>query len=235
MPIENPFVLYNNQHFAVVVKPAGMNFHSEDGEPGFVVQATEILRREDKAVQVYPVHRLDQMTSGLVLLALNHETAQAFQILFEQREVEKYYLAISTEKPKKKQGWIKGDMQPARRGSWKLTASKEAPAITRFMSVSIGANQRLFLIKPFTGKTHQIRVALKSIGAPIAGDIRYEKLEKARLESRGYLHAFALKFNLFGENYRFSCPPTSGERFLTDASLEQIRLWQQPWQAFNDP
>ena len=55
-------------------------------------------------------------------------------------------------------------MQKARNGAWKLCQSKENPAITRFESVSCEPNLRLFILKPQTGKTHQLRVAMKSLG-----------------------------------------------------------------------
>ncbi|BBN59746.1 RNA pseudouridine synthase [Hydrogenovibrio marinus] len=226
-------MLYRNEHFVLVNKPAGMNFHSEE-EAGLAVVVKQRLQTESSGdIELYPVHRLDKMTSGLVLFALTKEAAQAFQTLFENREMDKFYLAIATDKPKKKQGWIKGDMQPARRGSWKLTSTQDSPAITRFISQSIGPNQRLFLVKPLTGKTHQIRVALKSLGAPIAGDERYQNLQQAHQEDRGYLHAFAIRFTLFGESYAFSVFPQEGQRFVAQGCVEQIRQWREPWKAFD--
>lgn len=213
----------------LVDKPAGMNFHSEDEAGLAVVVKQQLQAGENKEVELYPVHRLDKMTSGLVLFALTKEAAQAFQVLFESRGLDKFYLAISTEKPKKKQGWVKGDMQPARRGSWKLVTTLENPAVTRFISVSIGVNERLFLVKPLTGKTHQIRVALKSLGAPISGDERYQNIEQAKQEDRGYLHAFGLRFTLFGEDYAFSLFPSVGERFVSDSCVDQMNLWREPW------
>lgn len=227
-------ILYRNEHFVLAEKPVGMNFHSED-EAGLAVVVKQQLQAKAPSddIEVYPVHRLDKMTSGLVLFALTKEAAQAFQALFENREMDKFYLAIAMDKPKKKQGWVKGDMQPARRGSWKLTSTQDNPAVTRFISQSIGPNLRLFLVKPLTGKTHQIRVALKSLGAPIAGDERYQNLQQAQQEDRGYLHAFAIRFTLFGESYAFSLFPQEGERFMTQACVEQIRQWREPWKLFD--
>ena len=105
------------------------------------------------------------MTSGLLILALNAESAAEFFRLFAEHHIQKTYLALSNQKPKKKQGLIVGDMQKARNGAWKLCPSKENPAITRFESVSCEPNLRLFILKPQTGKTHQLRVAMKSLGS----------------------------------------------------------------------
>ncbi|WFE68492.1 TIGR01621 family pseudouridine synthase [Thiomicrospira sp. R3] len=220
-------VIFENATFVLINKPAGLSFHSEQ-TPGLVVLAQKQLELKE----IYPVHRLDKMTSGLVLLAKTLAAAQAFQTMFEQRQIEKFYLVISTHKPKKKQGWIKGDMQPSRRGSWRLTTSMENPAITQFINASLAPNERAFLVKPHTGKTHQIRVALKSLGAPIAGDRRYQAVQQAEQEDRGYLHAYALRFELFGEHYAFVCPPSDGKRFVNDNFRLQCAAWSQPWTLF---
>ncbi len=217
---------YEHSQFVVIDKPAGISFHSET-EPGLVVRVEQQLNH-----QLYPVHRLDKMTSGLVVLAKSVEVARHFQQLFENRDIEKYYLAISTHKPKKKQGWIKGDMAPSRRGSYRLFASKTNPAITQFVSCSLAPSERLFLVKPHTGKTHQIRVALKSLGSPIAGDHRYQASDEAALEDRGYLHAFGLRFQLDNQVYAFVCPPSFGARFLSAAFRLQCQAWHDPWQHF---
>jgi len=221
-------ILFKNEDFIVVDKPCGMNFHSEDGQPGVIA----LLAKQLELDTLYPVHRLDKMTSGLLIVALTKSAAQTFQSLFETRNIEKYYLAISDKKPKKKQGWVKGDMQPARNGSWKLSKTMENPTLTQFISVSTEPGERLFLLKPHTGKTHQLRVLMKSLAAPICGDLRYaNKLEAAR-EDRGYLHAYALSFEFNDEAYRFVQPPNAGMRFLKQSCQAKIALWQNPWDFF---
>lgn len=219
-------IVFENPSFILAIKPAGVNFHSEE-EAGFVVQVSEQL-----GLPLFPVHRLDKMTSGLVILAKTSETAAQFGKMFENREVEKYYLAISMRKPKKKMGWIKGDMTNARRGDYKLLTTMENPAITQFVSCALRTHERFFLIKPHTGKTHQIRVALKSLGSPIAGDERYAQADEARKEERGYLHAYALRFTLNGENFEFVSPPDEGERFVSAECRDQLGTWNKPWELF---
>ena len=217
-------IVFQNHDFVVVNKPEGLNFHSED-LPGLVV----LVQQQLAISEIYPVHRLDKMTSGLVILALNKKTAQAFQRMFEKHEVEKFYIAISDQKPKKKQGWIKGDMVAARRGDWKLTKTMQNPAVTQFISESIQPGERIYLLKPKTGKTHQLRVAMKSISAPICGDYRYADKIKANQEERGYLHAFAITFTLNAERFQFSCLPLTGSRFLEDKAKQITESWQSPW------
>lgn len=220
-------LLFENSDFAIINKPANLNFHSEE-EAGVVVLATQLLHVK----QLYSVHRLDKMTSGLLILAKTKQAASEFTRLFETRQIQKYYLAIALRKPKKKQGWIKGDMVSARRGNYKFSNTSQNPAITQFVSTSLRPNERLYLIKPHTGKTHQIRVALKSIGAPIAGDIRYANADEAKKEDRGYLHAYVLRFHFKDEAYCFTCKPDEGERFLSLTCKDQLEAYSKPWTLF---
>ena len=196
--------------FVVVDKSPGVGFHSEEGQPGLVPQ----LECELQLGKLYPVHRLDRMTSGLLLLARSPEAAEALNKQFRAHLIEKYYLALSDRKPRKKQGLISGDMVKARRGSWKLLKTQQDPARTRFFSFGLGAGKRLYLLKPQTGRTHQLRVALKSIGAPIIGDQRYyPQAAKNSVAGRGYLHAYGLGFELEGRHHFYCCPPSQGALF----------------------
>lgn len=220
-------VVFRNDDFLVVNKPENLNFHSENS-PGLVV----LLQKQLGVESLFPVHRLDKMTSGLILFALHKSAAQALSRLFAERKMQKFYIALADGKPKKKQGWIKGDMLPARRGSWKLAQTQDNPAITQFVSVSIAPNQRLYLLKLHTGKTHQIRVAMKSLGVPILGDARYQASEAANKQDCGYLHAFAMKFEFNGQIYEFVLPPRHGKAFLTDVVQQQCEQWMSPWHLF---
>lgn len=99
-------------------------------------------------------------------------------------------------------------MQKARNGAWKLCQSKENPAITRFESTNCEPNLRLFFLKPQTGKTHQLRVAMKSLGSPILGDAIYGKnTEKI---DRTYLHAARLQFEFKGQAFDVFVAPKEG-------------------------
>ena len=100
-------------------------------------------------------------------------------------------------------------MERGRRGSWLLTRSMNNPAITWFESYGLGDGLRLFVVQPKTGKTHQIRVALKSLGSPIIGDEWYG----APPADRVYLHAAQLKFPFQQQRWCFSAWPTQGLLF----------------------
>lgn len=200
-------LIYVNNDFLVVDKPAGISFHNQQNQLGI-----HTLLKAQLGYDIWPVHRLDKLTSGLLIFAKSQQTASELGKMFEQRKINKTYIALSDKKPKKKQGKIIGDMKKSRGGSWKLTHTKENPAVTHFLSRSLIPGLRLFWITPTSGKTHQIRVALKSIGAPVLGDQRYS----GTTADRGYLHAYRLNFIWRNEILNINSRPNSGEYFLLD-------------------
>ncbi len=221
-------IVDHQNDFLVVNKPANSNFHDEESlGHGFYSQIKKFAQEQLGINELYPVHRLDKMTSGLIIFAKNIASARAFQIMFEQHQVEKYYLAIADGKPKKKQGLIKGDMEKSRRGMWKLLRTVNNPAISQFLSFNLVPKRRLYLIKPHTGRTHQIRVALNSIGVPILGDPLYGLSDAG---DRGYLHAFALKFTLNNHDYHYCLKPVEGDEFNRPETIAAIAQLTPPWQ-----
>jgi tRNA pseudouridine32 synthase/23S rRNA pseudouridine746 synthase len=213
-------LIATDPRFYVIAKHPGVSFHRQGDEPGLM----ETLRAQLADDALWPVHRLDRLTSGLLLVARSAEVASSLAEAFATREVEKYYLALSDRKPQKKQGLVKGDMAKGRGGAWRLLPSSGNPAITQFFSFSLAPGLRLFLLRPHSGKTHQLRVALKSLSAPILGD----ELYGGTPADRGYLHAYSLVFALDGERFRFVCPPRHGLHFASEAF--QAALARPEWQ-----
>jgi tRNA pseudouridine32 synthase/23S rRNA pseudouridine746 synthase len=199
-----------------------VHFHSQDGTAGVIAQA-----EADLGYKLYPVHRLDTPTSGLLIVAKSPQAANVFTQMFTQHKVQKYYLAIACGKPKKKQGWIAGDMAKSRRSMYKLLRTTENPAVTQFFSQNVAQGMRMYLLKPLSGKTHQLRVALASIGVPILGD----KLYGSELSDRCYLHAYSLHFSYLEQAYIFQQPPSFGEQFMLPQCQQ---LMSNQWQLPND-
>lgn len=210
-------IIYQTDDFIIIYKPCGLSVHKDQSEIGL----TTLLAEQLGIPQVWLVHRLDKVTSGLLILALNAESTAEFFRLFSEHHIQKTYLALSNQKPKKKQGLIVGDMQKSRNGAWKLCQSKENPAITRFESVSCEPNLRLFILKPQTGKTHQLRVAVKSLGSPILGDSLYGK--NTENIDRTYLHAARLQFEFKGQSFDVFSPPKEGEWWHRQGVMSQIQ------------
>ena len=219
-------VISDHKEFLVISKNPGVSFHKEDNIKGL----HEKIKADLNINTLHSVHRLDKMTSGLLIFAKNAGTARELSSKFRNRMVEKYYLAISDRRPRKKQGTIKGDMEKSRRGSWKLTRGNKDPAITSFVSYALGGGQRLYLLRPYSGKTHQIRVAMKSIGAPVLGDSLYHKKEEDKPFDRGYLHSFVLRFKLDRKIYQFEQLPDSGTHFFSETFLINVKKCEHPWE-----
>jgi len=235
-------IITQTDDFVVVSKSAEVNFHDE-GEhgSGLFSQVKQYLLEQFNIKELYPIHRLDKMTSGLLVFAKNSDSARVFGEQFQTHKIEKYYLAISDKKPTKKQGLIKGDMAKSRRGMFKLMRTMDNPAVTQFFSYHIGNKQRLYLLKPHSGKTHQLRVALSSIGAPIIGDPLYYSNTKDSsgtssenssdtTTDRGYLHAYALRFEFLGKLYEFTLPPNDGDFYLSPEMKSLLLELKKPWQ-----
>ncbi|MFT6630656.1 MAG: tRNA pseudouridine32 synthase/23S rRNA pseudouridine746 synthase [Bacteriovoracaceae bacterium] len=194
--------IFENEKFIIIAKNPGIEFHGDGG-------IIELLRKDFP--EIHGVHRLDKATSGLMLFAKDKGTQSELSKLFQSKKVQKIYIAISDKKPNKKQGLVKGDLEKTRNGSYKITRNLLNPSTTKFKSFySPEFSLRGFYLFPMTGKTHQLRVVLKSIGAPILGDIRYGGTHSDRM----YLHAFSLKFELKGELFEFENYPELGDLYL---------------------
>ncbi|GAB3106731.1 TIGR01621 family pseudouridine synthase [Aestuariicella hydrocarbonica] len=213
-------LIEHNSDFVIVNKAPGITVQRDCDQPGLL----ELVADELGLEKLYPVHRLDKMTSGVLLMACQPQANQLLSQCFQSRDAHKYYVAISDRKPKKKQGLIKGDMDKGRRGSWKLLTSHNNPAITQFFSSAMGAGLRAFLLKPHTGKTHQLRVALRSLGAPVLGDTRYGGSDS----DRGYLHALQLSFPWEGQRVTYRALPMQGQHFLGADFVQLLSRWQAP-------
>lgn len=216
-------------------KSPGVSFHADqtdehgDAEPGVMQILREMQGRGQLEHQgrLYSVHRLDRVTSGLLMVAKSREAAQVLSQMLRDKRVCKYYVALAASKPLKKMGTIKGDMERSRRGQWMLTRGVENPAVTTFVSEALEAEGerrlRAFLLRPLTGRTHQLRVAMKALGAPVLGDPLYAKGASAG-EVRAYLHAAAVRLPTGcaalaapGENLAAVCAPSMGAEFASPA------------------
>lgn len=192
-------ILLRHPDFVAINKPAGLCVHQDGAAESF----TDRLAQQLGVARVWLLHRLDKPTGGVLLLALNPEAASVLAQQFAAHSMHKTYLALSSQKPAKKQGWVKGDMAKARRGAWKLLRTQHNPALTRFHSRSIAPGLRLFVLQPLSGKTHQLRVAMKSLGSPILGDTLYGGQAAERL----FLHAWRLQFDYAGTSFCITAAP----------------------------
>lgn len=215
IPIE---VIHEEADFVVVNKSAGMVVHPGPGHPrGTLVNALLARYPDMRAGGVTRpgiVHRLDRDTSGLLVVARNEVTLAYLQRQFHDRTVEKRYLALVDGSPRTTAGVIDAPIgrRPDRPEEMGIVRANDGGrnAITRFHTVERFDLHTLLECRLVTGRTHQIRVHLASIGIPVVGDQVYGRAIPSLPLARQFLHAAVLAFTRTdGTTARFEAPPPS--------------------------
>ena len=205
IPLE---AVWEDQHLAVVVKPAGMLVHPTRAvKSGTLANALAGRWNAGAEGPIRPilVHRLDKQTSGLMAVAKTRQAAATLCRAFAQGTVSKHYLA-----------WIDGVLAKDRRmidvpiarvsedkPQWRAEPTGK-PARTQLTVLRRATHRALVRLTPLTGRTNQLRIHCAFIGHPIAGDVLYGGAPAERL----FLHAIELEFRhpVTGRELRFSSP-----------------------------
>jgi 23S rRNA pseudouridine1911/1915/1917 synthase len=219
-------IIFENPDLVVVNKPAGMVVHPSAGHhQGTLVQAVLAHAPDIAGVggKLRPgvVHRLDKDTSGLIVFAKNDRAHRRLQDQFRLRKVKKMYFALVDGKPPTPVGRIEaaiGRDLHDRNLMAVVPANKGREAVSEYRTLEEFAAHTLVEIYPQTGRTHQIRVHLRFIGCPVAGDTVYGRKKSSLVElKRHFLHAARLEILLPGETEprRFKAPlPADLKRVL---------------------
>jgi tRNA pseudouridine65 synthase len=190
-------VLYRDEHILAVDKPAGMIVHRGWADD----EDTAVDRARAIAGDVYPMHRLDRGTSGVLLFAL------APELVAQIEWIEKIYICAVRGRPPP-EGVIDS---PVRKGE---EPEPRVPALTRFTTLSTSPIARYSLVeaRPETGRLHQIRRHMKHATHPILGDVRYGKREHNHYcrdhfgLRRMALHARSLTLKINGASITIEAP-----------------------------
>jgi len=172
----NDRILYIDGEAIVIDKPAGLPVDTPKRGGQSIESRLDELRCGFKRKPVI-MHRLDQDTTGCLLLARNPKARTAFQQAFEARLVEKHYLAVIGSEVEQDEGEI--DVALAKRSSaeagWRMVGDPAGqPAVTRWRKITVREGRTLVEFRPLTGRTHQIRVhAREAFGSGIVGDRVY--------------------------------------------------------------
>ncbi len=198
MTAATPQVLLDDDHLLAIDKPAGLLAHADSSDHSALVwaQAREAARGRDPS-QLHLVHRLDRDTSGVLLFARGQDTAEAVNALFRERKVLKMYLALCAPVPTVRWQRVAQQLRPQRVGSGErmtVVASDGAAAESEIEVLARGRRFALVRVIPDQGRKHQVRVALASVGSPIAGDYLYGGALSRQLAARVMLHARSLQF-----------------------------------------
>lgn len=169
-------ILFIDAEAIVIDKPAGLPVDPPRRGGESIASRLDELRCGFKRIPA-PMHRLDQDTSGCLLLARTPKTRAAFQKVFEARQVEKYYIAVVGTVIAEDHGVI--DVSLAKKSSaeagWRMVADDRGlSATTRWRRIAVRDGSTLVEFRPVTGRTHQIRAhAREAFGSGIVGDRVY--------------------------------------------------------------
>lgn len=234
-------MLAETDEYLVLDKPSGVSVTGERHE-------TDLVRiAKDAGEYLAPVHRIDKVTSGVVLLAKTPAAHGPLTRQFTVRTVEKTYLAITRSVGLPKAGAVDLPLAVGRKNRVRIGAARQAirfepdaarwwvpqeavrprsyPSLTRFSRAWQGAGHTLLVVSPATGRRHQIRVHLAWIGHPIAGDPLFPPPSSApgghgsQRVARTCLHAWRLAFD-DGDGQRITVATAPGKDFWAPVAAE---------------
>lgn len=222
--MKEPFqVIYEDNHLLIVNKASGILVQGDiTGDIPLVALCKEYIGKKYKkpgAVFLGVVHRIDRPVSGVVVLARTSKALERMNAQFRENRTEKTYWAITDRRPSPESGnllhWLLKDETRNKTTAW----PRETPGTLRselnYQTLAQVGRQSLVEVKPITGRPHQIRVQLASLGCPIRGDVKYGSpisLEDGSIA----LHARKLEFT----------HPVKKERLSVDAPLPETPVWQ---------
>ena len=205
-----PEILYEDENLLIIDKPSGIIVHPTVNniiKPSiaswFLQKYPFVFDVGEDRLRPGIVHRLDKETSGVLILVKNNLVFDYLKNLFKARKIKKKYIALVRGEIKKQQGIIDLPLIRSKKSPIKrkvvIKKDKGKSALTNYKVLKRYQGYTLLEICPETGRTHQIRVHLASIGFPVVGDKIYGKLKK--LEglnlSRHFLHAQEISFVSF--------------------------------------
>jgi 23S rRNA pseudouridine1911/1915/1917 synthase len=194
-------VLFEDNHLLIVNKEAGILVQGDaTGDIPLADLAKEYIKqRYNKPGDVFlgVVHRLDRPVSGVVVLARTTKALERMNALFREKETRKIYWAIVKERPVLSEGtlvhWLLKDEKKNKTTAFKQETAGALRAELNFRVIGSVEDRWLLEVNPITGRPHQIRVQLASMGCVISGDVKYGD-KTANPDGSIYLHARRLSF-----------------------------------------
>lgn len=217
-------IIYEDNHLLIVNKNAGILVQGDQtGDKPLLDLLKEYIKEEYNkpgAVFLGPVHRLDRPVSGLVVFAKTSKALERMSEIFRKRDVQKTYWAIVKNRPPEKKGklvhWLVKDesRNVTKAYDYEVPGSQRAELSYRLLGDVNKFN--LLEVTPLTGRPHQIRVQLASMGCPIRGDLKYG-YPKANSDASINLHARRLFFE----------HPVKKEPIICKAGVPNDPFWEE--------
>jgi len=222
LPITDQHIIYEDQHLIAINKPA--NFLVEKALEGDIsldeLLSQHLSGKYGKPIHVHAAHRLDRPVSGVLLFAKTMEGLQGMQVLFKYRKIKKTYWALVCNPPLLPQGKLVHWLTRNTEDNITFTHPEPCPNSLRaeldYQLAGEIDGYHLLRVYPLTGRTHQIRVQLSSMGCPIVGDYKYGFPKEGGRPSI-FLHAKELAF------YH----PITGGAIHIAADLPEHPLWEK--------
>ncbi len=216
-------ILYEDNHLLVINKRCGTLVQGDEtGDKPLVELGKEYIKEKyQKPGEVFlgVVHRLDRPVSGVVVFARTSKALERMNELFRNKETKKTYLAIVSSRPPKERDtlihWLEKDEKKNKTTAYIRESAKGQRSELNYELVGQSGGKFLVEVNPITGRPHQIRVQLASIGCIILGDLKYGAASPLPDASIA-LHARQLEF----------IHPVKKEKLVITASLPPTKHWQ---------
>lgn len=188
-------IIFEDKNVMVVNKPANVEVEGADG----LKERIEVANAEKT---LYPVHRLDRNTMGLVVFAMNQQAQAELEVAFKERLVEKYYRTVVVGRPKNQQQTLKAFLFKDAKKSLAIISNSSKPGYlpieTRYRLVETKGELSLLDVHLITGRTHQIRAHLAHERMPVLGDGKYgvNSTNKKYKQNKQLLVSYNIRFNL---------------------------------------
>ncbi|MCP4651805.1 MAG: RluA family pseudouridine synthase [Candidatus Omnitrophica bacterium] len=188
--MENPYeIVFNDEFLIVVNKTAKILVHPTPKKEKHTLTA---LLKENLRENVFPCHRLDRQTTGLLIYAKDKKSHKNIASQFKQQQVQKRYIAFVKGGLKKKKGVLVGNILDK---EGRRFGEKEKLAKTIYRQIMFFDGFSVVELRPLTGRTNQLRIQLSECGNPILGEDKYALRRNFTINfKRLALHAFFLSF-----------------------------------------
>ncbi|MCT4612045.1 MAG: RluA family pseudouridine synthase [Clostridia bacterium] len=208
-------VVYEDENILIVDKPAGVLMHPDiDNVDGTLIDSiyTYLGVKADDMFKPATANRLDRNTSGLVIVGKNLKSLSVLNELIKEKKIEKYYKTV-VEGVIEKELTLEGSIEKDEKSNTSKISDEGKYIKTIVKPLSVKNGNTMLEINLITGRSHQIRVHLSSIGHPILGDAKYGS--KVKVKKGQILHAYRLMFNTKDTMFDY----IDGKEFLSSKEL----------------